>query len=203
MRARIGELSGVEHIYDITGMTELYSPGAGIDCSHLAGIHYWADYYLLEILDPTTLEPVPEGEVGEMVVTTLRKEASPLVRYRTRDLTRAIPGRCPCGSVLPRHDRLMGRSDDMFIFRATNIYPGQIADILTRTDGVSCEYNVILTRSGGKDEMQVLVERDPECDPAGDAAVAKTIRERIKSEIMVTVDVGVVDYASLARSERK
>ncbi|OPX36951.1 MAG: phenylacetate--CoA ligase, partial [Desulfobacteraceae bacterium 4484_190.3] len=106
-----------EHMFDIPGMTELYGPGTGLDCVHHTGIHYWADYYILEILDPETLQPVPEGETGEMVVTTLKKEAAPLIRYRTRDLTRLIPGKCPCGSMLPRHDRLLGRSDDMIIFR--------------------------------------------------------------------------------------
>ncbi len=203
MRERVLELTGAEHIYDITGMTELYGPGAGIDCREHDGIHYWADYYLLEILDPDTLQPVPEGEVGEMVVTTLRKEGAPLVRYRTRDLTRLVPGRCACGSPLPRHDRLMGRSDDMFIFRAVNIYPGQIADVLSRTSGVSCEYNVVLTREGGKDQMKVLVERDPEADPAADGALAAGIRDRIQKDIMVTPEVQLVDYASLPRSERK
>jgi phenylacetate-CoA ligase len=108
MRNRIRDLLGVEHLFDIPGMTELYGPGTGLDCTCHQGIHYWADYYILEILDPDTLEPVPEGETGEMVVTTLRKEATPLIRYRTRDLTRLIPGKCACGSILPRHDRLAG-----------------------------------------------------------------------------------------------
>ena len=135
MRAKIRELLGVEHIFDIPGMTELYGPGTGLDCTHHQGIHYWADYYIVEFLDPETLMPVPEGEIGEMVVTTLRKEAAPLVRYRTRDLTRSIPGTCACGSILPRHDRFLGRSDDMFIFRAVNIYPGQIDHVLSSIPG--------------------------------------------------------------------
>jgi len=122
MRERIKDLLNVEHIFDIPGMTELYGPGTGLDCVYHAGIHYWADYYILEILDPDTLKPVPEGEIGEMVVTTLKKEAAPLIRYRTRDLTRLIPGRCQCGSLLPRHDRLLGRSDDMIIFRRLIMY---------------------------------------------------------------------------------
>ena len=155
MRERIRELSGAQHIFDITGMTELYGPGAGIDCEQHAGIHYWADAYILELLDPEALEPVPEGELGEMVVTTLCKEGAPLVRYRTRDLTRAIPGRCACGSILPRHDRLMGRSDDMFIIKATNVYPGQIDDILGKVEGVSSEFNVILERADGRDSMYI------------------------------------------------
>jgi phenylacetate-CoA ligase len=203
MRQRILELTGAEHLYDITGMTELYGPGTGLDCHLHAGIHYFADYFILEVLDPDTLEAVPEGEVGEMVVTTLRKEAAPLIRYRTRDLTRLIPGQCGCGSVLPRHDRLLGRSDDMFIFRAVNIYPGQIESILSRADGVSSEYNVRLTRAEGKDHMTVLVERRPEADPARDDVVSRGIEESIKQEIMVSADVEVVDYASLPRSERK
>ena len=203
MRARILELTGASHLYDITGMTELYGPGTGLDCRYHTGIHYWADYFLLELLDPETLQPVPEGEVGEMVVTTLRKEGAPLVRYRTRDLTRLIPGQCACGSILPRHDRITGRSDDMFKFRAVNIYPGQIASILSKIDGVSCEYNVRLTRADGKDQMTVLVERDPEAADATDAAVSRAISDSIKKEIMVTAQVEVVDYASLPRTERK
>lgn len=203
MRARILELTGAADLYDIPGMTELYGPGTGLDCKHHTGIHYWADYYILEILDPNTLEPVPEGEIGEMVVTTLRKEAAPLIRYRTRDLTRFIPGECACGSILPRHDKLMGRSDDMFKYRAVNIYPGQIESILSKTEGVSCEYNVRLTRADGRDQMTVLVERDPVAAAAADAAVARSIGESIKKEIMVSAEVRVVDYASLPRSERK
>ncbi len=203
MRARILELTGATDLYDIPGMTELYGPGTGLDCRYHTGIHYWADYYILEILDPVTLEPVPEGEIGEMVVTTLRKEAAPLIRYRTRDLTRLIPGECECGSILPRHDRLMGRSDDMFKYRAVNIYPGQIESILSKTEGVSCEYNVRLTMAEGKHQMTVLAERAPGADPAADTAVAQNIRDTIKKEIMVTAEVQVVDYGSLPRSERK
>ncbi|MBM4306101.1 MAG: phenylacetate--CoA ligase, partial [Deltaproteobacteria bacterium] len=160
MRSRMKELLGVEHVFDITGLTELYGPGTGIDCSYHEGIHYWADYYILELLNPETLQPVQPGETGEMVVTTLKKEATPLIRYRTRDLTRLIPKRCSCGSILPMHDRLLGRSDDMFIIRAVNIYPGQIDYILSNTKGVGSEYQIHLTRKeDGKDYMTVKVER--------------------------------------------
>jgi len=203
MRRRIQEGLGVEHVFDITGMTELYGPGAGIDCREHRGIHYWADVYILEILDPQTLKPVPEGEIGEMVVTTLRKEASPLIRYRTRDLTRALPGRCPCGSVLPRHDRILGRDDDMFIYRAVNIYPGQIDEILSEVPGVSSEYNIVLERRQGRDYMTIYVERDPAGDPLKDERIEADLEHRIKSQIMVSAEVRVVDYASLPRSEKK
>ncbi|MCJ7594954.1 MAG: phenylacetate--CoA ligase, partial [Desulfobacterales bacterium] len=160
MRRRIRDLLGIEHLFDIPGMTELYGPGTGLDCLHHTGIHYWADYYILEILDPVTLNPVAEGETGEMVVTTLRKEAAPLIRYRTRDLTRLVPGECPCGSILPRHDRLLGRSDDMIIFRAVNIYPGQIDSLLSGIRGIGSEYQIFLDRKeDGKDYMALKVER--------------------------------------------
>jgi phenylacetate-CoA ligase len=203
MRTRIQELLGAEHIYDISGLTELYGPGAGIDCPHHQGIHYWSDYYLLEFLDPETLQPVAEGEVGEMVVTTLRKEAAPLIRYRTRDLCRAIPGTCPCRSVFPRHDRILGRSDDMIIYRAVNIYPGQIDEMLSESSGVSSEYRVLLERRDGLDHMTIEVERDPVGDPTADTMIEQRFDDLFKRQVMVSAKLRVVDYGSLPRTERK
>jgi len=204
MRKRIGGLLGLEHMFDIPGMTELYGPGTGLDCVHHTGIHYWADYYILEILDPETLKPVPEGEIGEMVVTTLKKEAAPLIRYRTRDLTRLVPGTCLCGSILPRHDRLLGRSDDMIIFRAVNIYPGQIDHVLSGINGIGSEYQIHLHRKeDGRDYMTLKVERNHRVDKTLDSALKKTVREEIKKQILVSAKIEVVDYGSLPRSERK
>ena len=204
MRTRIRDLLGIEHLFDIPGMTELYGPGTGLDCIYHQGIHYWADYYILEILDPETLQPVPEGEIGEMVATTLRKEATPLIRYRTRDLTRLISGKCPCGSILPRHDRLLGRSDDMIIFRAVNIYPGQVDHVLSGVKGVGSEYQIILDRKeDGKDYMTVKLERDQAGDRARDGEVSRTIAEEIRQQIMVSAAVEIVDYGALPRSEKK
>jgi phenylacetate-CoA ligase len=204
MRARIRELLGIEYLFDLTGMTELYGPGTGLECVCHTGIHYWADYFILEILDPETLKPVSEGEIGEMVVTTLRKEAVPLIRYRTRDLTRLISGECPCGSLLPRHDRLLGRSDDMIIFRATNIYPGQIDHVLSGISGIGSEYQIILDRrEDGRDYMLLRVERDQAVDNSQDKTLAKKISEEIKKQILVSCNVEIVDYASLPRSEGK
>lgn len=204
MRARIKELLGLEHLFDIPGMTELYGPGTGLDCVYHTGIHYWADYYILEILNPETLEPVAEGETGEMVVTTLRKEAAPLIRYRTRDLTRIIPGPCACGSVLPRHDRILGRSDDMFIFRAVNIYPGQVDHVLSRIPGIGSEYQIVLQRGqDGRDHMTVKVERTQGAGREDDAALGRRIAGEIKKQIMVSAEIELVDYGSLPRSERK
>lgn len=204
MRQKISEGLGGAELFDIPGMTELYGPGTGLECRAHAGIHYWADYYIVELLDPVTLEPVEEGELGEMVVTTLCKEAAPLIRYRTRDLTRLIPEPCACGSILPRHDRLLGRSDDMIIFRAVNIYPGQIDHILSNSQGIGSEYQIILERGDdGKDYMSIRVERGQELPPEKDETVQAQIAGRIKSEIMVSADVELVEYGSLPRSDRK
>jgi phenylacetate-CoA ligase len=204
MRKRIKELLGVEHIFDIPGMTELYGPGTGLDCVHHEGIHYWADYYILEILDPETLEELEDGEIGEMVVTTLRKECSPLIRYRTRDLTRIIPKRCSCGSLLPMHDALLGRSDDMFIMRGVNIYPSQVDAVLSTIPGAGSEYQIILDRKeDGKDYMTVKVERAQGQDPSRDGGLKKNIEDEIKKQILVSGAVSIVAYGELPRSERK
>jgi len=204
MRARMKELLGVEHVFDIPGLTELYGPGTGLDCTCHEGIHYWADYYILEILDPETLQPVAPGEIGEMVVTTLRKEASPLVRYRTRDLTKLIPKRCSCGSILPMHDRLLGRSDDMFIFRAVNIYPGQIDHILSSMEGVGSEYQIHLERrEDGKDYMTIKVETAAGTDPLKNVTLVSMIEEEIKKQVLVSGKVEILEYGTLPRSERK
>jgi len=204
MRQRIQDITGAEHIFDIPGLTELYGPGTGLECTAHQGIHYWADYYILEILNPETLEPVAPGELGEMVVTTLRKEAAPLIRYRTRDLTRLLPEPCPCGNPLPRHDHLLGRSDDMFIFRAVNIYPGQIDHVLSQMPGVGSEYQVHLHhREDGRDMMIIRVERARGRSPEGDEELKERIATEIRRQILVRANVDVVDYGSLPRTERK
>jgi phenylacetate-CoA ligase len=204
MRRRIQTITGVEHMFDIPGLTELYGPGTGLECTAHQGIHYWADYYILEILNPETLEPVPPGELGEMVVTTLRKEASPLIRYRTRDLTRLLPEPCPCGNPLPRHDHLLGRSDDMFIFRAVNIYPGQIDHVLSQIEGVGSEYQVHLHhREDGRDVMILKVERAQGRPVELDEPLKEIIAAEIRRQILVRCNVEVLDYGTLPRTERK
>ncbi len=204
MRRRISEgLGGVE-LFDIPGMTELYGPGTGLECAAHQGIHYWADYYIVEIINPITLEPVAPGEIGEMVVTTLRKQAAPLIRYRTRDLTRLLEGPCPCGNGLPRHDRLLGRSDDMIKYRAVNIYPGQIDAVLSYSHGVSSEYQIFLEhRADGRDYMIVRVERIAGASPSDDETVAREVAKAIKAQVLVSVEVQLVEHGSLPRSDRK
>ena len=204
MHTKIKELLGLEDIFDITGMTELYGPGAGLDCPKHEGIHYWADQYILEILNPDTLKPVEEAEVGEMVVTTLSKEASPLVRYRTRDLTRKISTPCSCGNILPMHDRIMGRSDDMIILKGVNIYPGQIDEVLSSISDVGSEYQLYLERKDdGKDYMTIKVEERQGLDSTNMENIKLKIIKMIQSKIMVSCDVQICAYGDLPRSAGK
>ena len=204
MRKKISELFGGAELFDITGLTELYGPGTGIECREHDCIHYWADYYLLEILDPETLQPVPEGEWGEMVVTTLCKEGAPLIRYRTRDITRIIPGRCSCGSILPRHSRIKGRSDDTIKFRGVNIYPSSIDTILSAVPGIGSEYQIHLSRdAAGRDHMRLVIERAEGVAVNRSAELSHEISHQIKKQLLVSADLELVDYAALPRSERK
>ena len=203
MRTGIEEYFGIEDSFDIPGLTELYGPGTGLECEKHEGIHYWADYYILEIIDPETLQPLPPGETGEMVVTTLRKEAVPLIRYRTRDLTHLKPEPCSCGSILPLHGPLLGRTDDMFIIRGVNIYPGQIDHVLSQDERLGSEYQVFLTREDGRDYMKIHVERGASTDPSQDSVVTARLEEAIRRHLLVRGRVKIIDHGSLPRTERK
>lgn len=200
MRHRFEKWLGVEESFDITGMTELYGPGMGLECAAHQGIHYWADRYILEILDPVSLAPVAPGEVGEMVVTSLCKEATPLIRYRTRDLTRLLPGDCPCGLNLPRHDRILGRSDDMFVFRGVNIYPGQIASVLEQFRAVDSEFQIRLLRRDGRDQMVVKVERREATSPDMDQNLSESISTELRKHLLVRGWVEILPPGTLPRS---
>jgi len=204
MRARIRELMDVDHVFDIYGLTELYGPGTGLDCEYHSGIHFWADHFIFEIIDPNTLQPVEPGQVGELVVTTLRKEGSPLIRYRTHDVTRLIEGPCACGNPFPRHDRIMGRTDDMFIYRAVNIYPSQIDHVLSRIDGIGSEFQIHLKqRENGRDMMAIRVEREMGAADGDDAALAERVAGEIRRKILVRSQVEIVNHGALPRTQRK
>jgi phenylacetate-coenzyme A ligase PaaK-like adenylate-forming protein len=205
MRRKISELFGGAELFDITGLTELYGPGTGIECSDHDCIHYWGDYYLLEIIDPETLQPLPDGEWGEMVVTTLCKEAAPLIRYRTRDITRIIPGPCSCGSLLPRHSRIKGRSDDTFKFRGVNIYPSSIDTLLSAIPGLGSEFQAVLSRdeASGRDQMLLKVERGQGVDAGRVPELLHETLHQFKKQLLVTPEVQIVAYGELPRSERK
>lgn len=204
MRRRIQELLQVEHIFDIYGLTELYGPGTGLDCEQHAGIHYWADHYIFEIIDPGTLQPLPAGETGELVITTLCKEASPLIRYRTHDVTRLLPDACACGTPFPRHDAILGRTDDMFIFRAVNIYPSQVDHVLSHIPGIGSEFQIHLTeKEAGRDSMVIRVERAVNHPADQDTQLAATIATEIRRKVLVRCQVEIVPPEALPRTERK
>jgi phenylacetate-CoA ligase len=196
MRRRIESLLGVE-TFDLYGLTELYGPGACIDCRLHEGIHYWDDYYLVEVVDPVTGTPLPPGDEGELVVTTLRKQAQPLLRYRTHDLTRLLPESCACGSPYPRIARITGRSDDMFKVRGVAVYPAQIDTVLAAFDALSGEYQVVLTRDGGREQFIVRVEAE------GDMDVRERVAAALRRRIGVRPDVELVPLGGLPRTERK
>ena len=191
---------GLRESFDIGGMTEMYGPGSALECRAHQGLHYWADIFLIEILDPATLTPVAPGETGEMVVTSLSKEASPLIRYRTRDLCRLLPSPCPCGCAMPRHDHLLGRSDDMIIFRGVNIYPGQIADVLQAFPELGSEYHIQLSREGGKDSMRLQIERAENAPADDDRNLADRIAKLLHDNVLIAAAVEICDPGALPRS---
>ncbi|HOW13853.1 phenylacetate--CoA ligase [Methanosarcina sp.] len=202
MRSRIETELGIE-TFDIYGLTEIYGPGIALDCSYHEGMHYWSDHLLFEIIDPITGEQLPDGTLGELVITTLTKEGAPLIRYRTRDLTRIIPGLCKCGCPFPRIDRILGRSDDRIKYKAVNIYPGQIEDIIHKVPGVSSEYQILLTRKDGRDNMTFRVEIEDAEDPAKKLKAEKALGKAFKDFIGVTVDIVGVKLGELPRSMKK
>ncbi len=201
MRQRIKNELGID-IYDIYGLTEIYGPGIAIDCGCHDGMHYYDDFLYFEIIDSVTGEVLPEGETGELVITTLRKEGAPLLRYRTRDLTRIIPGKCKCGLSYPRIDRIIGRTDDMVKVKGVNIYPGQIDEILRDVDGVSSEYQIVIDHINGKDIMTLKAEYNSDGDTARED-IEYNIVDLFKKRIGVHIIAEVSGIGSLPRSEKK
>lgn len=192
---------GIE-LYDIYGLTEIYGPGIGINCSEQTGMHIFDDFLYTEIIDPVTGKVLPDGEEGEIVITTLVKEGAPLIRFRTHDLSRIIPGKCPCGREYPRLDTIKGRSDDMFKVHGVNMFPSQVEEILGTVDGVSSEYKIDIAHdeSKNRDIIMLTVEADGRVDFS---ATADTIKALFKSKLNVTPNVAVVSLNTLPRSEKK
>ena len=200
-RKYIKEKLGIE-LYDIYGLTEIYGPGIGISCDAQNGMHYWDDYVYIEIIDPKTGKTLPDGEEGEIVITTLVKEGAPLIRFRTHDISRIIPGECPCGRKHPRLDIIKGRSDDMFKVHGVNMFPSQVAELLALVDGVPSEYtiNIAHDEPANKDIMLVTVEAEGRVDFE---QTGRQIRDLFKSRIGVTPKITVVPVGTLPRSEKK
>ena len=203
-RRRIEEMMGVK-AYNSFGMSEMCGPGVGFECKEQNGLHFWEDYYIVEIVDPETLEPVPDGEVGELVLTSLCREAMPLLRYRTRDLTRVLGRTCPCGRNHVRIDRMRGRSDDMMVLRGVNIFPIQIEKILMTFPELASNYLITLTTDEDNDNMTVEVELEElfTDDYRRLQNLTNRIQRALKDEILLTPHVKLLPKGSLPVSEGK
>ena len=202
-RRKIERMLGVK-AYNSFGMSEMCGPGVAFECPEQNGMHIWEDYYIEEIVDPVTLEPVPEGEVGELVLTTINREAMPLLRYRTRDLTRILPGECPCGRYHKRLDRMKGRSDDMMILKGVNIFPIQIETVLMQFEELGTEYLITLTNEEANDLMTVEVElKDFSDDYSRLQALTREITRQLKDEILLTPVVKLMPKGYMVKQEGK
>lgn len=203
-RRRIERLLGVK-AYNSFGMTEMNGPGVAFECKEQDGMHLWEDNYIVEIVNPDTLEPVPDGEIGEMILTTLDRTMMPILRYRTRDLTRIIPGTCKCGRTHRRIDRIKGRTDDMFIIKGVNVFPMQVEKVLVQYPGLGSNYLITLDTVDDNDLMTVEVELD---DMSTDVypelqQMTRNIQRALKDEILLTPKVKLVKKGSLPVSEGK
>lgn len=204
-RKRVEQMFGVK-AYNSFGMSEMCGPGVAFECKEQNGMHIWEDYYIVEIVDPETLEPVPDGEIGEMVLTTLKREAMPLLRYRTRDLTRILPGKCPCGRQHKRIDRIRGRSDDMIVLKGVNIFPIQIEQVLMTFKELGSNYLIILETEECNDAMTVEVELDQKffTDDYGKLQhLTCNIARHLHDEILLTPHVKLLAPGSLPINEGK
>ncbi len=205
VRQRIEDFYGIK-AYNSYGLSEMNGPGVAFECPCQNGLHVWEDAYLVEIVNPRTLEPVPDGEYGELVMTTLAREGMPILRYRTKDLSRLIPGDCPCGRAHKRLDRIQGRSDDMFIIKGVNVFPIQVEQVLMNIPEVGNNYQILLRRQNNLDEMLVRVEVTDRMfveDMRRLQGVLKKITHDLKGELLLTPKVELVEPNGLPRSEGK
>jgi len=205
MRKKIEEYYGFK-AYNSYGLSEMNGPGVSFECPYQDGMHIWEDHYFVEIIDPQTLKPVSDGEEGELVMTTLLREGMPIIRYRTKDLTRIIPGTCACGRRHRRIERIKGRTDDMMIIKGVNIFPIQIEKRLMEIPGVGNNFVIILEREGYDDYMTVKVEVQNEVF-TGDLRPLENLRKRIvdelKADILITPRVKLVEPGSIPATEGK
>ena len=188
---------------DLYGLSEIIGPGVACECDHRNGLHGWEDHFLFEVIDPKTLQTVAEGEPGELVITTLTKQALPMVRYRSRDMTRLTHEPCPCGRTHVRILRVTGRDDDMLIIRGVNVFPSQIEAVLVGLPGIAPHYQLVLTREGALDAVTIEVEMVPGADPAGRAKSAADVVHQIKSRIGVACTVEIKSPGEVPRSQGK
>ncbi len=190
LRCKIQDKLNIE-VYNCYGMSELNGPGVAFECVFRSGLHIWEDRYIIELINPDTLEPVSEGEIGELVVTILHRDAMPLIRYRTRDLTRIIPEPCPCGRTHRRLARFTGRTDDMLIINGVNVFPSQIEEVLLKMRGVGANYLIVVEKQGVLDKLTVQTEVTPEIFE-DDARVLNALRDKIKTELAALITINPV-----------
>jgi phenylacetate-CoA ligase len=205
LRRHIETAAGIK-AYDIYGLTEITGPGVGIECRCQAGLHIFEDHFYPEIINPASGESMAEGEEGELVLTTLSKQAMPMLRYRTRDISAFLPGPCPCGRTLRRIRRISRRSDDMFIIRGVNVYPSQVESALLAVEGMLPHYQIILTREAGLDQMEVQVEVTPPVSSDRVAALENLhnkLAQALHQTLGLRVKVRLVAPQTLKRSEGK
>ena len=205
MRERIQDDSGIR-AYDIYGLSEIIGPGVGVECSEQRGLHIFEDHFYPEIIDSETGEVLPDGVEGELVLTTLSKQAMPMIRYRTRDVTTLVPEQCACGRTLRRIRRIGRRSDDMFIIRGVNVFPSQVEIALLRVEGTLPHYQIVLTRNKGLDQMEVKVEVTPEVfsdEIRKLEALQHQLEASIENVLGIRVKITLVGPRSLVRSEGK
>jgi len=191
---------------DNYGLSEVMGPGVAGECQERKGLHINEDHFLVEVINPDTLEPVAPGEIGELVITTLTKEAFPVIRYRTRDLTRLLPEPCPCGRTLTRMQRVLGRTDDMLIIKGVNVYPSQIEEVLFEIEGVKPHYQLVVEREGRLDKVTVLVEVSEAIffdQMKKQRQMIDLIKKRLATELGISVEIKLVEEKSLERSEGK
>ena len=205
MRQEIRDKLGIRYC-DVYGLSEVMGPGVAMECSESHGLHLAEDHFFAEIIDPETLQPVPDGTYGELVFTTLTRECCPLVRYRTRDITRIINEECTCGRTHRKIDRIIGRSDDMMIIRGVNVFPQQIEQIITGFDEITAHYQIVLTDNGPLDKVTLNVETVPEF-PIDEIRKLEDLKARLgaelKSNLQIKVDIKIVEPKSIERSEGK
>ena len=205
MREEIASKLGIQYC-DVYGLSEIMGPGVAMECAERAGLHVAEDHFYCEILDPETLKPVPDGEWGELVITTLTRECCPLVRYRTRDVTRIISEPCACGRTHRKIDQLRGRTDDMLIIRGVNVFPSQIEQVITGFPEIATHYQIILTTRGPLDHVELQVETVPDF-PIDEVRKIEDLKRRLgvelKSNLQVSVEVKIVEPKTIARSEGK
>tara|TARA_R110001583_G_scaffold53451_1_gene164859 strand:+ start:40 stop:1386 length:1347 start_codon:yes stop_codon:yes gene_type:complete len=203
MRAELEQRLNIKAM-DIYGLSEIMGPGVAVECIEAqAGLHGWEDHFLFEIIDPGTQEPLPIGEIGELVITTLTKEALPMIRYRTHDMTKLTTEPCACGRTHVRILRVTGRNDDMMIIRGVNVYPSQIESVLVGYPNTAPYYMLKIRRDGNMDTLDVEVEADPDLSQDQFPALAAEVRHHIKSIVGINCNVLIQEYGELPRSEGK